>query len=436
MIPFRVAKRNRLRGTIKAPGDKSISHRAAILASLASGKSIVTNFLPSDDCLRTVSCMRALGADLIVRRSFTNGWELEASGVGLHRLKEPGWILDVGNAGTSIRLLSGILSGQNFFSVITGDDSIRRRPMDRVVVPLRQMGAQIDGRGEATLAPLAVRGGNLSGIEYETPLASAQVKSAILLAGLYAQGKTTVVEPLRSRDHTERMLRAAGAEVSVDGLRVTVAPAKELEARSFAAPGDTSSAAFFIVAGLICSDSDITIENIGANPTRTGILRVLERMGANIELMNEREAGGEPAADIHIMTSRLHGTEVEPEEIPSMLDEVPILAVAASFAEGRTVIKGAADLQAKESDRLAATNSELAKMGAKIEGTEDTLVIEGTGRLQGAACRSYGDHRIAMSCAIAGLAAEGETTVENFDCVTTSFPDFEATLKAICKEAA
>jgi 3-phosphoshikimate 1-carboxyvinyltransferase len=434
--PFRVTKKKRLKGSFSAPGDKSISHRAAILASLTSGKSLISNFLPSDDCLRSVSCMRAMGANLIVRRSTTNGWELEALGVGLHGLQEPRWVLDVGNSGTSIRLLSGVLAGQDFFSVITGDDSIRRRPMDRIAAPLTMMGARIDGRDGGKLAPLSIRGAKLRAIEYETPIPSAQVKSSILLAGLFADGVTTVFEKIRSRDHTERMLSAAGADIAVDGLSTSVRPAERLVGRDFSAPGDISSAAFFIVAGLICAESEILIENVGTNPTRTGILRVLGRMGAAIELINEREEGGEPAADILTRTSTLRGTEVAPEEIPTMPDEIPILAVAASFAEGRTVVRGAADLRTKESDRLATTTLELNKMGAKIEQTEDGLEIEGTGHLQGAACRCHGDHRIAMSCAIAGLASEGETTIEGFDCVNTSFPDFEATLRHLCKDSA
>jgi 3-phosphoshikimate 1-carboxyvinyltransferase len=431
MIAFRVQQRRRLGGAIRAPGDKSMSHRAAMFGAIAEGRTEVHNFLPGEDCLSTVACLEKLGVGLHCRRGVADDWELSVTGRGLDGLREPDTVLDVGNSGTTIRLLSGLLSGQPFHSTLTGDDSIRGRPMDRVAVPLRRMGARIDGRDGGKYAPLSIRGGGLRAIDFDSPVASAQVKSAVLLAGLYAEGETSVTEPFRSRDHTERMLRAMGARVAVDGTTVRIAPRPRLAARQFVIPGDISSAVFFLVAGLLCPDSDVLVENVGTNPTRAGVLEVLQRMGADLRIGGEREEAGEPVADIEARTSYLHGTEVSGEIIPRLIDEIPILAVAACFADGETRIRDAAELRVKETDRIAAVVRELRSMGAAVEEMPDGMVIRGVGWLRAARVKSHNDHRVAMALAIAGLAAEGETVIDGFSCVATSFPDFERHLRAL-----
>lgn len=423
-----------LRGRLRVPGDKSISHRAAILGALARGRTTVRGYLTSDDCLRTLACVSLLGAD--VRRSDTpenapGTCSVEIEGRGDDGLCEPPDILDVGNSGTAIRLLTGVLAGQPFFSVITGDAQVRRRPMRRVTEPLQSMGARIWGRQNAGLAPLAVAGGGLRAVSFRSPVASAQVKSAVLLAGLYAEGETVVHEPSRSRDHTERMLPAFGVPVRVDGTTVSVVGPALLTGTQVTVPGDISSAAFLIVAALVVPGSELTVEGVGINPTRTGLIDVLRAMGAQIEVQNERIEAGEPVADIVARSSELCGVFVGGDTIPRLVDEIPILAVAAATARGKTVIAGAQELRVKETDRLATTAEMLRAFGARVEEQSDGLIITGVPSLQGAVCESHGDHRIAMSAVVAGLAAEGETLVRDTGCIATSFPSFASVMRSV-----
>ncbi len=408
---------------IKVPGDKSISHRSVMIGSIANGISTVENFLPGQDCLSTVSCMRQLGAE-IEELSPTS---LKINGRGLRGLIEAGDYLDVGNSGTSIRLLSGLLAGQEFFSVLTGDASIRHRPMARVAIPLREMGAQIWGRGGGRLAPLAIKGSRLQGIHYQSPVASAQVKSAVLLAGLYAEGVTSVTEPALSRDHSERMLAGFGANIEVDGLTTTIKPG-ELTAQHVLVPGDISSAAFFLVAAAIIPGSKITVQDMGLNPTRTGLLDVLEAMGAKITIRNQRVISGEILGDVSVESDGLKATEIGGDLIPRLIDEVPVLAVAAAMAEGETVIRDAGELKVKESNRLEAVATELKRFGVDIRETEDGLLIKGGQDYRGAVCESYHDHRIAMACTLMGLATRGQTVVNNPECINISFPGFQEIL--------
>lgn len=416
-------------GELTIPGDKSISHRTVMLGALADGETTVTNFLPGEDCLSTVQCFRALGVDI----KHTNRTTVRLCGRGRHGLQEPADVLDAGNSGTTMRLLLGILAGQPFFSVVTGDASLRRRPMGRVTRPLAEMGALLLGRDGANYAPIAVVGRRLRGFSYRLPVASAQLKSALLLAGLFADGPVRVTEPLPSRDHTERMLSAFGALVHRDGLTVTITPSR-LQGRDIAVPGDISSAAFLIVAALITPESDLVLRGVGVNPTRTGLLDVLSRMGAAITLSETRMSGSEPVADLRVRSSALRGTVVDGALIPRLIDEIPVLAVAAAFADGETVIRDAAELRVKESDRLATVCQELTKLGADIRETPDGLIIRGTGRLQGGRCQSHGDHRIAMAVVVAGLAAARETVLEDPDCIDISFPGFTEALKSVCLE--
>lgn len=418
-----------LTGTIRVPGDKSISHRALILGSISGGRCTVSGFLPSQDCLHTLACMRRLGVDI----REINETTLDIEGVGLHGLQEPEGVLDVGNSGTTARLLSGLLAGQGFRSVLSGDDSLKRRPMMRIVSPLREMGANIDGREQGRYAPLNIVGGSLRPISYTLPMASAQVKSAILLAGLYAQGETSVREPAPTRDHTERMLRLQGKRVeSVDGL-ITISGGEELAPFDIEVPGDISSAAFFLVAALVCPGSKVEVKNVGINPTRTGIIDVLQSMGANITCTDVRDEGQEPVANIRVQCDRLGSIEIGGETIPRVIDELPILAVAATQAVGRTVVRNAGELRVKETDRIGAIVQELSKMGATIEEREDGFIIEGPTPLRGARCDSHGDHRIAMAMVVAGLVAEGKTMIDDADCVDVSFPGFIGTLKEVSR---
>lgn len=410
----------KLRGEITVPGDKSISHRSIILGSLAGGTTKVRGFLESEDCMNTIRAFRQMG----VKIEQLSPGEYTIQGVGLDGLCEPENVIDVGNSGTGIRLISGVLAGQPFYSVITGDESIRRRPMARVAKPLREMGAGVYGREDGEKAPLTILGGNLHPIHYHSPVASAQVKSAILLAGLFADGETSVTEPTVSRNHTELMLRGFGADARSEGTTATVIGRPHLDARNICVPGDISSAAYWIVAGLIIPDSEITIRNVGINPTRTGILDALAAMGADISIDNAHDEAGEPTADITARTSSLHGTEIRGNLIPRLIDEVPILAVAAAVASGDTVIADAAELRVKETDRVATVAAELAKFGAKIDERPDGMTVHGGAELRGAQCESHGDHRIAMSCAIAALAARGETIIHGTDCIGTSYPGF------------
>lgn len=411
---------------IRVPGDKSISHRSIMIASIAHGTSSVENFLPGQDCLSTVRCMRQLGVEI----EEISPTSLKVHGRGLHGLQEAADYLDVGNSGTTIRLISGLLAGQNFFTVLTGDDSIRRRPMARIAVPLREMGAQIWGRGGGKLAPVAIQGNPLRGIHYQSPIASAQVKSAILLAGLYAEGETSVTEPVLSRDHSERMLLGFGANIHVDGLTVTI-KSRELTAQEVYVPGDISSAAFFLIAGAIIPGSKITVQDMGLNPTRTGILDVLTAMGARIDITNERLVSGELLGDVSVSSEGLKATEIAGELIPRLIDEIPVLAVAAAMADGETIIRDAQELKVKESNRLKAIATELGRFGVDIRETGDGLRIKGGRSYQGAVCESYHDHRIAMACALMGLAANGQTVVRDPECIDISFPGFQALLSQL-----
>jgi len=429
---IRPAKRG-LTGKIRVPGDKSVSHRSVMFSAIAKGKVRVRNFLEAADCLSTAACMRALGAG--VERQADGSFLV--TGVGLHGLKEPQGVLDAGNSGTTLRLLLGILAAQPFFSALSGDASLSRRPMGRVVEPLTRMGATIRGRGANRFLPLAVlpHEGSLRAMDYESPVASAQVKSAVLLAGLYAERETCLTEPALSRDHTERMLSAFGARIEREGTKVTIEPADELFApEEIVVPGDISSAAYWLVAASLIEGSDIILQDVGVNPTRTGILDVLSDMGANITIDNERESGGEALADIRVRTASLRGTSFGGEIIPRLIDEIPILAVAALFADGDTVISGATELRVKETDRLAAVTTELNRLASgAVEAKEDGMVIHGGRTLSPASCRTYDDHRMAMSLAVAGAAGVG-VTLDAPSCVNISYPSFYQTLDGLVQQ--
>ncbi|MGB3405266.1 MAG: 3-phosphoshikimate 1-carboxyvinyltransferase [Microcoleaceae cyanobacterium] len=422
-----------LQGRIKIPGDKSISHRALMLGSLASGTTTIQGLLLGADPRSTARCFTAMGAEI----SDLNSQQIQVQGIGLGQLNEPDTVLDVGNSGTTLRLMLGILASHpDKFFTVTGDESIRRRPMGRVVKPLQQMGASIWGRQGASLAPLAVQGQRLKPIHYQSPIASAQVKSCILLAGLITEGQTTVTEPALSRDHSERMLRAFGADLSVDPetLSVTVTGPAQLTGQTVIVPGDISSAAFWLVAALIVPGSELVIENVGVNPTRTGILEALELMGADIQLQQQRTVAGEPVADLKVRYSTLTACEIKGELIPRLIDEIPILAVAAAFATGTTIIRDAEELRVKESDRIAAMATELGRLGARITELPDGLEITGGAPFNGAEVDSYTDHRIAMSLAIAALNAKGKTMIHRAEAAGISYPEFTATLQQICHQ--
>ena len=413
----------RLAGRVLVPGDKSISHRAALFGALARGRTEITGFLEGEDCLATLNAVRALGVE--VTRKGPGHYLVD--GAGPDGLTEPEDVIDCGNAGTGARLLVGVLAGQPFWSILTGDESLRSRPMDRVAAPLRRMGATVVGRREGSRLPLAVRGARpLKAITYESPVASAQVKTALLLAGLWADGPVTVREPSQSRDHTERMLGGFGARLVATPEGVTLTPGGELRGQPVAVPGDISSAAFFLVAGALMADPELTVAHVGTNPTRTGVLEVLEAMGGSIRRQTPAGPGSaaEPAADLVVRRSRLRGAEIAGPIIPRLIDEVPILAVAAALAEGPTEVRDAAELRVKESDRIRAIAAELGRLGARITERPDGLRIEGGTRLRGAVVSSGGDHRMAMALVIAGLLADGETVVEDTDCIATSFPGF------------
>lgn len=418
----------RLTGHCRVPGDKSISHRAVMFAAIADGVSVVRNFLDGGDCRATIAVMRGLGVQ-VEEQSPT---ELVIHGRGLDGLQEPSDVLNCANSGTTIRLMSGLLAGQRFTSFLSGTPQIRRRPMDRIVKPLRQMGASIVGRQDGNYAPLGFGATKLRSMEYTMPVASAQVKSCLLLAGMYAQGLTVIRQPGPARDHTERLLAAMGAPIAVYGDTIhSERPGTQLQPLQIDVPGDISSAAFLIVAAAIVPDSRITIANVGVNPTRTGIVDALSEMGARIAYSNERLQSGEPVADLTVETSELRGATFAGEQIVTMIDELPILAVAASQATGRTVIHDAGELRVKETDRIASTVSELRKLGANIEPTEDGFIVEGPTRLMGGPVESQGDHRLAMACTIAGLVAHGPTTVYGAEVTADSFPGFESTLQAL-----
>jgi len=414
----------RLEGEVILPGDKSISHRAAIFNSLAWGKAEISNFAPGKDCLATVSCLRALGVE-IRREGSQNCPTLLVSGTGKDGLKEPANVLNAENSGTTMRLLSGLLSSQPFLAIITGDASLSSRPMGRLIEPLRRMGAEIFGRGKDSFAPLVIKGRELHGIEFSLPIPSAQIKSAILLAGLFARGKTILHQPIPSRDHTERLLKQMGAELKSDGNLISLSPLiNPLAPVSFRIPGDISSAAYFLVAGAIHPNARIVIKDCGINPTRTGIIDVLLAMGAKLKMENERMEVGEPLADIIVESSELKGVEIGGDIIPRLIDEIPVLAVAGCVARGKTVIRDAGELRVKESDRIATVSGELSRLGAKIEPLPDGMVIHGGKPLLGAEVDSHLDHRLAMSLAVAGLIAKGGTTINHTQVVQVSYPAF------------
>lgn len=420
-----------LKGTVSVPGDKSISHRGIMFGSIADGTTEIHNFLPGADCLATIRCFRTLGIEIE-----QEGSTVIVHGKGLHGLSAPSHILDVGNSGTTTRLLSGILAGQPFESKLSGDESLNSRPMKRIIDPLTQMGADISSILHNGCAPLYIAPSRLHGIHYDSPVASAQVKSCILLAGLYANGETSVTEPGLSRNHTELMLKEFGADIrsvhDLDCSRTTaiIQPGRELHGQKLTVPGDISSAAYFIAAGLIVPDSEIRITNVGINPTRAGILKVCEDMGARIELSNERTEGGEKIADITVRTSRLHGTVIEGDIIPALIDEIPVIAVMAAVAEGTTVIRDAAELKVKETDRIETVTDNLKAMGCDVTPTEDGMIING-GKLKGASIHTLLDHRIAMAFSIAALAAEGRTRILDSKCVDVSYPAFYDTFEEL-----
>ena len=412
-------KKRPLKGEITVPGDKSISHRAVMFGALSQGTTEVTNFLQGADCLSTIDCFRRLGIQI---ENTTE--KILVHGKGLHGLTKSDSILDVGNSGTTTRLISGILAGQTFETTLNGDESIQSRPMKRIMEPLSMMGADITSIYGNNCAPLKITGAPLHGIHYHSKVASAQVKSCILLAGLYADGITKVTEPTISRNHTELMLRGFGANVVCEGKTASIAPDPKLIGQKIEVPGDISSAAYFIAAGLIVPGSEILVKNVGINPTRDGIIRVCQDMGADITLLNKRENGGEPVADVLVRYSDLKATTIEGEIIPTLIDEIPMIAVMACFAKGTTIIKDAAELKVKESDRIAVMVDNLSRMGAHITATDDGMIIEGGYPLHGAVIDSHLDHRIAMSFAIAALAADGETEIKDAHCVNISYPNF------------
>ncbi|HHV15481.1 MAG TPA: 3-phosphoshikimate 1-carboxyvinyltransferase [Gelria sp.] len=424
-----ISQAKSLKGEITVAADKSISHRAVIFSALARGKSVIRNLLQAEDIQSTCRCMKDLGADI---QEINN--TLIINGGGLQGLKEPDRVLDCGNSGTTMRLLTGLLSAQSFFSVLAGDHSLNHRPMRRVIEPMQLMGAELQGRQGGNYPPLAIKGKKLKGIEYLSPVASAQVKTTIMLAALNADGVTEIWEPEKSRDHSENMLAAMGASIKVDGLRIHLQPGKELSAQEFQVPGDISAAAFFLVAATIVPGSELKIYNVGVNPTRTGIIDILQQMGANIKLENQRTIGGEIMADIIVTAAQLKGVKIAGEVIPRLIDELPVLAVAMAVAEGESEVREAGELRIKETDRIAAICSELGKMGVAITELEDGFRIKGKEQpLKGAKVDSHGDHRIAMSLAVAALVAEGETTISNAGAVDISFPTFWDTLDKISR---
>jgi 3-phosphoshikimate 1-carboxyvinyltransferase len=423
----RVRAAGALAGTLVVPGDKSISHRALILASQARGATAISGLSRGGDVRNTARALAALGVGL----SRWGTEPLTVRGAGLGGWREPEGVLDFGNSGTGIRLMAGLLAAHPFFSVASGDRYLRRRPMRRIAEPLRLMGARIGGRAGGTLAPLAIEGGRLAGIEHRSPVASAQVKSALLLAGLLAAGETAVVEPGPSRDHTERMLRYLGVPLRVEGTRVSLGAVAEWAARDLAVPGDPSSAAFLVAAAVIAPDAEVTVRNVCVNPTRTGFFEILRAMGARVRLTRRREVCGEPVADITARSGPLRGVDVPPALVAPTIDEFPILATVALFAAGTTRITGAAELRVKESDRIRTMALELARLGGRVRELPDGLEIEGGHPLRGAACSSHGDHRVAMSLAVAGGAIRGETRIADAGCVATSFPEFWDLMKSL-----
>lgn len=423
---MKFTKSQPLKGEIRIPGDKSISHRSVMFGSIAQGTTEINGFLQGADCLSTIACFRQMGVEIE-----NHGETVLVHGNGLRGLKKPESVLDCGNSGTTTRIISGLLAAQDFTVTLTGDASIQKRPMRRIIEPLTLMGAKITSKRHNDCAPLVITGSHLHGINYRTKVASAQVKSAILLAGLYADNETRVTEPSLSRNHTELMLRHFGADLRTKGTTAIIRPAKELHARHIVVPGDISSAAYFIAAGAIVPGSEILIHNVGVNPTRAGMIKICQDMGADISLLNYSEAEGEPTADILIRSGSLQGVTIGGSMIPTLIDELPILAVMACFAQGTTVIRDAAELKVKESNRIEAVVKNLKAMGADVEETPDGMIINGGRPLHGALLDSRMDHRIAMSFAVAGLAAEGETKIAGGECVNVSYPSFYEDLQKL-----
>lgn len=422
--PIKIAKR--LRGEVTVPGDKSISHRSIMLGSISSGTTYVNGFLNSADCRSTISCFRNMGIDISLSKD-----EVEIHGKGLKGLSAPGTTLDVGNSGTTMRLISGILSGQNFSSTITGDASIRRRPMGRIITPLTQMGAKIKSKTDG-LAPLYIDPSSLHGIDYTLPVASAQVKSCILFAGLFADSETSVTEIDKSRDHTERMLSAFGADINVNDNIILIKPGNVLTGTNVSVPGDISSAAYLIACGLVHNDADILIKNVNINPTRAGIISIVKEMGGNIELLNIHENTGELVCDIHVTSSSLRGCEISGSIIPTLIDELPVIALIASFAKGKTIIKDASELKNKESNRIKTVTDGLASIGAKVTPTDDGMIIDGGNSLHEGHIITMDDHRIAMTFSLLSLLIPG-ITLDNPGCVNISFENFYETINSICE---
>ena len=432
-----VSQARTLSGDISPPADKSVSHRAAILNSLAAGEAVIDNYSEGQDCRSTLRCLRALGVSaerVAPEDSPTGTAQLRLTSPGLEGLTEPGDVLNAENSGTTMRFIMGLLASTPFVSVVNGDRSLRTRPMARIVQPLRRMGAEVMGRGGDALAPLTIRGGELRGMEYDMPVASAQVKSSLIIASLFAQGETMLRQPALSRDHTERMLGAMGATLIEDGLTLVVKPGSDLKPLDVKVSGDISSAAFWLVAAAAHPNARVRLTNVGVNPSRAEVLEILKAMGANIVLENPRVEGGEPVADIYVESGQLHGVEIAGDQIPIAQDEIPVLALAACFAEGRTVIRDAQELRVKESDRISATARELNKLGAKIEELPDGMIIEGTGSLKGGAARSHGDHRLAMTLGIAGLLAEKDVVISGAEVVDVSYPGFWQDLETLTSE--
>jgi 3-phosphoshikimate 1-carboxyvinyltransferase len=426
-MPVTVARPRSLRGEITAPGDKSVSHRAIMFNALSNtGTARITNFSPGADCTSTVEIMQALGVE-ITRKTGPDGMgdSLTVKGVGLNGLQEPADILDAGNSGTTTRLMSGILAGRDILTILTGDDSLKSRPMGRVINPLTQMGAVISGRADNTLAPLVFHGGSLHGSSYDMPVASAQLKSCLLLAGLRADGTTKLTQPAESRDHTERMFSAMGVNLTKSGLDLVLEPS-ELETVDVEIPGDISSAAFWMVAGVCHPDAELLIKNVGINPTRAGIITALQMMGANITLVDEREVAGEPVADVLVRTSELKGIELSGDIVPLLIDEIPVIAVAAALADGETIIRDAAELRVKESDRIQASISWLNGAGVDAVGTDDGMIVPGGGSIGGGQFQSYDDHRLAMSLGVAGLISTEPITILDPDVAGISYPSYWA----------
>lgn len=426
-----IAPTRGLKGEVTIPGDKSISHRSIMLGSIALGTTEITHFLEGADCLSTIDCFRKMGVEIERKPS-----SILVHGKGLRGLTAPASTLNVGNSGTTTRLISGILSGQNFATTLSGDDSLNSRPMKRIMTPLNTMGAHIRSLNDNGFAPLHIRPGALHGIHYQSPVASAQVKSAVLLAGLYADSPTSVTEPALSRNHTELMLQGFGAYVATDlhtdgTATAHVEPCKELYGQQICVPGDISSAAYFIAAALLVPGSELLVKNVGTNFTRAGFLKVCKAMGADIETVSQTIEGGESRADLLVRYSHLKGTVIEGDIIPTLIDEIPMIAIMAAFADGQTVIRDAAELKVKETNRIDTVTAGLKAMGADITPTDDGMIIEGTGHLNGASIQSYLDHRIAMAFSVAGLASDGETQIVDSQCVDVSYPEFYATLNSV-----